>query len=114
MNYQDFVSFLKELGLSEFGISVVIAVLIAVYILVKLFQFFFQNNQTRESKQFDILNKIIDDKEYLEKISSKPYLIRQLFFTRLYTLKRFQTYEIDFLLSELDMKINLYQLKTLK
>lgn len=101
-------------GLSDHTITIITILFAVIFVFIRVFDYIVNRFDTKDNKQFEMLYKIIDDENFLKRLGNQPFLIKQLFYKRFYLLKNYKVEEIEFLMSQKDMKINLYELSTLK
>lgn len=101
-------------GFDDFSLAIIALVFFGIFVLVKIFIYTVNRVDTKDDKQFEMLYKIIDDENFLERLSNQPFLIKQLFYKRFYLLKDYKVEEIEFLMSQKSLKISLYEISTLK
>lgn len=115
MGITEFLSNVKtvsDLGNSE--IAIITIVIALIWLLIKFVNYVINRIDTKDDKQFDVIYKVIEDESFLEKLHNQPYLIKQLFYKRFYLLKKYQIGEIEFLMSQKNLRINLNDLTSLK
>ena len=101
-------------GFDDFSLAIIALVFFGIFVLVKIFIYTVNRVDTKDDKQFEMLYKIIDDENFLERLSNQPFLIKQLFYKRFYLLRDYKVEEIEFLMSQKILKISLYEISTLK
>ncbi|MBH0086376.1 hypothetical protein I6E84_09120 [Psychrobacter sp. SCQQ22] len=102
------------LGLNDYAQAIITIIVITVLVFVRPFNYIVNRVDAKDDKQFEMLYKIIDDENFLERLSNQPFLIKQLFYKRFYLLKDYKVEEIEFLMSQKSLKISLYEISTLK
>lgn len=102
------------MNFSETAIAILGVTLLALFLAVKFFLFVSNRIDNKDDKQFEVLLRIIDDNDFLQRLSKQPYLVKQFFYKRFYLLKDYKVEEIEFLMSQNSLKINLYELSRLK
>ncbi len=102
------------LGLSNFAIAIATIIIVLIWILIKFVDYVINRVDIKDDKQFEVLYKIIEDKDFLDQLNNQPYLIKQLFYKRFYLLKNYKVEEIEFLMSQSRLEINLNELSNLK
>ncbi len=115
MDITEFLSNIRiALDLSNFTIAI-IAIMFAVILgFMKLFNYIVNRIDAKDDKQFEVLYKIIEDRNFFVSLNNQPYLIKQLFYKRFYSLKDYDVGEVEFLMSQNNLKISLNQLTNLK
>ena len=101
-------------GFDDFSLAIIALVFFGIFVLVKIFIYTVNRVDTKDDKQFEMLYKIIDDENFLERLSNQPFLIKQLFYKRFYLLRDYKVEEIEFLMPQKILKISLYEISTLK
>ncbi|WP_352259351.1 hypothetical protein [Psychrobacter sp. TB55-MNA-CIBAN-0194] len=102
------------LGLNDYAQAIITIIVITILVFVRPFNYIVNRVDAKDDKQFEMLYKIIDDENFLERLSNQPFLIKQLFYKRFYLLKDYKVEEIEFLMSQKSLKISLYEISTLK
>lgn len=101
-------------GLNDYAQAIITIIVITILVFVRPFNYIVNRVDAKDDKQFEMLYKIIDDENFLERLSNQPFLIKQLFYKRFYLLKDYKVEEIEFLMSQKSLKISLYEISTLK
>ena len=115
MEIAEILTYIKIItGFGESSLAIIALIFSGIFLLVKLFIYIVNRVDAKDDKQFEMLYKIIDDENFLERLSNQPFLIKQLFYKRLYLLKDYKVEEIEFLMSQKFLKINLHELSALK
>ncbi|MGE6246104.1 hypothetical protein ACQKCF_08900 [Psychrobacter proteolyticus] len=115
MGIAEILNYLKTITrFSETLLAIIALVFSGIFVLVKIFIYIINRVDTKDDKQFETLYKIIDDANFLERLSNQPFLIKQLFYKRFYILKDYKIEEIEFLMSQKVLKISLHELSVLK
>ncbi|WP_114700316.1 hypothetical protein [Psychrobacter proteolyticus] len=115
MEIAEILNYLKTITrFSETLLAIIALVFSGIFVLVKIFIYIINRVDTKDDKQFETLYKIIDDANFLERLSNQPFLIKQLFYKRFYILKNYKIEEIEFLMSQKVLKISLHELSVLK
>lgn len=104
----------KKFGFTDYTLGVILIIGVAVFILTRIFHFWFQREIEKEKQQFELINRFVDEEGYFNKIKSQPYYIKQVLFRRLYWLRNFSSYEINFILEQEFFNFSIYELKDLK
>ncbi|MFP3456058.1 hypothetical protein R0J89_07315 [Psychrobacter sp. SIMBA_152] len=115
MEIAEILTYIKIItGFGESSLAIIALIFSGIFLLVKLFIYIVNRVDAKDDKQFEMLYKIIDDENFLERLSNQPFLVKQLFYKRLYLLKDYKVEEIEFLMSQKFLKINLHELSALK
>ncbi|TXD98321.1 hypothetical protein ES754_05185 [Psychrobacter frigidicola] len=93
---------------------VVIIFIIVIPLSLKFLSMLQTSRISKSDKQFDTLMRIIEDESFTEKLKSAPFLVKQLTFENFYSLRNYQTTEIEFLLEQSCLPLDLNQIDTLK
>lgn len=102
------------LGLSDHAITIIAILFAVIFAFIKVLNYIVTRVDAKDDKQFEMLYKIIDDEDFLRRLSNQPFLIKQLFYKRFYLLRDYKVEEIEFLMSQKNLKVNLYELSSLK
>ena len=115
MGITEFLNNIKiALELDDYTITIIAVIFAVIFTFIKVLNYIVTRIDAKDDKQFEMLYKIIDDEDFLRRLSNQPFLIKQLFYKRFYLLRDYKVEEIEFLMSQKSLKINLYELSSLK